>query len=232
MSKESFVFYKSFYEAIKNVPEEEQLKLYKAICEYSFEGKDILPEGIAKAMFILIKPNLDSANARYEASVENGKKGGRPKKETQQKPKQNPDETQTEPNSNLNVNDNVDVDDNVNDNEEINNNTSKSDDVGQVNDSSDETLVDDFEVLWGLYPKKQGKNQAYNHYRAWLKGRKFAGKTKKLTREQMWYAITEYAEKVKTWDRQYIKDGSTFFNNAIYEYAPSLEEVAERMNSG
>lgn len=31
-------------------------------------------------MFILIKPNIDSANARYKASVENGKKGGRPEK--------------------------------------------------------------------------------------------------------------------------------------------------------
>ena len=115
-------------------------------------------------------------------------------------------------------------------------NTSKSDDVGRENPPSDESsekeagIIDNFETLWKLYPKKEGKNQAYNHYRAWLKGRKFAGKTKKLTREQMWYAITEYAKKVKTWDRQYIKDGSTFFNNAIYEYAPSLEEVEERMN--
>ena len=34
MNKESFVFYKSFYEAIKNIPDSEQLKLYNAICEY------------------------------------------------------------------------------------------------------------------------------------------------------------------------------------------------------
>lgn len=119
----------------------------------------------------------------------------------------------------------------------INNNiyTSKSDDVGQANDpseslSKEDEIIGNFETLWSLYPKKQGKNQAYNHYRAWLKGRKFAGKTKKLTREQMWYAIKDYSDKVKTWDKQYIKDGSTFFNNAIYEYAPSLEEVEERMN--
>lgn len=120
----------------------------------------------------------------------------------------------------------------------INNNIymSKSDDVRQESSSSDENtrsekaIINDFETLWKLYPKKEGKNQAYNHYRAWLRGRKFAGKTQKLTREQMWYAITDYSEKVKTWDRQYIKDGSTFFNNAIYEYAPSLEEVEKRMN--
>ena len=127
-----------------------------------------------------------------------------------------------------------------------NNNMSKSDDIGRESFSSndeppltpqgeslskEEELIEDFEVLWERYPKKHGKNQAYNHYKAWLKGKKYAGKTTKLTREQMWYAIIDYTEKVKTWDKQYIKDGSTFFNNAICEYAPSLEVVKERMNS-
>ena len=129
MNRDSFVFYKSFYEAIKNIPEEEQLKLYNAICEYSlFDIIPNLPDGIAKAMFILMKPNIDNANARYKASVENGKRGGRPRKKqgennldkTQQKPNNNLDKTQQKPKQNLN--DNVDVDVNVNDN---NNNISK-----------------------------------------------------------------------------------------------------------
>ena len=123
MNRDSFVFYKSFYEAIKNIPEEEQLKLYNAICEYSlFDIIPNLPDGIAKAMFILMKPNIDNANARYKASVENGKRGGRPRKKqdennldkTQQKPNNNLDKTQQKPKQNLN--DNVDVDVNVNDN--------------------------------------------------------------------------------------------------------------------
>ena len=107
--KDSFIFYKSFYDAIKNIPDEEQLKLFKSICDYCFGENEIeLEDGIAKALFILIKPNIDSANARYKASVENGKKGGRPK-------------TQQKPNNNLNV----DVYDNVYDNiynKEIDNN--------------------------------------------------------------------------------------------------------------
>lgn len=116
--RDSIVFYKSFYEAIQNIPKEEQLKLYNAIFEYSFTEKEpIIDEGIAKAMFILIKPNIDSANARYKASVENGKKGGRPRKETQEKPKQNLEKTQEKPKQNLNDN----VNDNVNDNIKENN---------------------------------------------------------------------------------------------------------------
>lgn len=128
MNKESFVFYKSFYEAINNLSKEDQLEVYNAICEYSFNEN--IPEtltGVAKAMFILMKPNIDSANARYRASVENGKKGGRPKKkETQQKPNQNLDKTQQKPNQNLNDNVDDNVDDNVNYNIDNINNASKS----------------------------------------------------------------------------------------------------------
>ena len=115
--KDSIVFYKSFYEAIQKIPEEEQLKLYNAIFSYSFtEIEPEIEDGIAKAMFILIKPNIDSANARYKASVENGKKGGRPKKETQQKPNENLNKTQQKPKQNLNVNVNVNENVNVNNN--------------------------------------------------------------------------------------------------------------------
>lgn len=119
--KESFVFYKSFYDAIKRVPEECQLELYNAILSYSLEGKEVEKlSPIAEAMFILIKPNIDSSQRRYEASVNNGKKGGRPKKETQEEPNKNPEETQEEPDKNLNdnVDDNVDV--NVDDNKKKN----------------------------------------------------------------------------------------------------------------
>lgn len=128
--KDSVVFYKSFYEAIKNIPDTEQLKLYNAIFQYSFTSEEPnLEDGIAKAMFTLMKPNIDSANARYTASVENGKRGGRPRKETQQEPNKNPEETQPKPNQNQketqqepneNLNDNED--DNVNDNEDDNDN--------------------------------------------------------------------------------------------------------------
>ena len=108
--RESCVFYKSFYEAIKGIPQEEQLKLYNAIFEYVFENNEIQEIGIAKSMFTLIKPNIDSANKRYISSVENGKKGGRPK--TQLKPKNNLNKTQIKPIKNLNDN----VNDNDNDN--------------------------------------------------------------------------------------------------------------------
>lgn len=113
--KDSIVFYKSFYEAIKELPSKNQLEIYNAIFQKYFYNEDISLKGISKGIFNLIIPNVDSANKRYFANVENGKKGGRPKSEL--KPKENPKETQTEPKHNLNDNDNVN--DNVNDKDNI-----------------------------------------------------------------------------------------------------------------
>lgn len=109
--RESVVFYKSFYEAIKNIPKENQLDLFNAIFEYCFNENEIKMDGIVKAMFMLMKPNIDSANQRYDARVRNAKKGGRPKKE---KPKQNLTETYLKSNNkskqNLNYNYNYNLD--------------------------------------------------------------------------------------------------------------------------
>ena len=150
MAKDSFVFYKSFYDAIKKIPEEYQLELYNAILSYSLEGlepSNLSP--IAEAMFILIKPNIDSSKKRYETSVENGKRGGRPKQETQDEPNQNLQETQRKPKDNLqetqdepnqNLNEDVDVDDNedvdVDDNEDVDVDDNEDVDV-DVDDNED-----------------------------------------------------------------------------------------------
>ena len=104
--RESFVFYKSFYESIKELDPQEQVKVYNAIFEYEFNENKIELNGITKSIFTLILPQLEANNKRYE----NGKKGGRPK--TKLKPKQNQTKTKTKPNDN--VNDNVNVNDNDN----------------------------------------------------------------------------------------------------------------------
>ena len=76
--RDSFIFYRSFYEAIEGLPDNIRLEVFTAITEYALYGK--LPENLkpfARGMFTLIKPNLDVNSVRYD----NGKKGGRkPKK--------------------------------------------------------------------------------------------------------------------------------------------------------
>lgn len=109
--RDSIVFYRSFYEAIKEIPIEQQGIVYNAIYGYALDGVEPELNGIAKAIFLLVKPQIDANNSRYEngkKGAEHGKKGGRPKnenpKETPNEPQENPKET---PNENVNVNDNV-----------------------------------------------------------------------------------------------------------------------------
>ena len=101
----SVVFFRSYYNSILLMSEENQLEIYNAIFNYAFNG--IIPSDLSnevKSVFLLMKPNIDSSINRYKASVENGKKGGRPKKENLEKPKRNLTQTQYKPTTNLNYN--------------------------------------------------------------------------------------------------------------------------------
>ena len=117
MERESFVFYRSFYEGIKELPRDIQGEVLTAIMEYGLNGVTTENQKpITKAMFALIKPQLDANNQRFEngkLGAEHGKKGGRPRKE---KPQENPTLTPKKPQENPNLTPNVNVNDNVNDN--------------------------------------------------------------------------------------------------------------------
>ena len=113
MERESFVFYRSFYEGIKELPRDIQGEVLTAIMEYGLNGVTTENQKpITKAMFALIKPQLDANNQRFEngrLGAEHGKKGGRPKKE---KPQENPNQTPKKPQENPNQTPNVNVNDN------------------------------------------------------------------------------------------------------------------------
>mgnify|MGYP007009152901 CR=1 FL=1 len=73
-SRDSFIFYRSFKDAIDDLEDKDKLSLYEAIVIYALEQKVAEMTGISKILFKLIKPQLD-ANFRKR---ENGKKGGAP----------------------------------------------------------------------------------------------------------------------------------------------------------
>jgi len=92
--RDSFIFYRSFYEAIKDLPRDIQGEIYTAIMEYSLygnEAENLKP--VARSIFTLIKPQIDVNNKRFD----NGCKGGRPKNYNQE-------ETKPKPNYNDNKN--------------------------------------------------------------------------------------------------------------------------------
>lgn len=118
---DSFVFYRSFYDALREFKQSDRTKIYDAIFQYIFDGKEPELRGTSKAAWILIRPQLD-ANIRRR---ENGNKGGRPaktkptvsEKETNGYSNEKPmvietaskTETETKPNVNVNVNANANV---------------------------------------------------------------------------------------------------------------------------
>lgn len=78
--KESMIIYESAYKAINYLPDEKlQLEAFKGLMEYGFYGT--VPESenpFVNMIFVQAIPSMRSAKERYDASVENGKKGGRP----------------------------------------------------------------------------------------------------------------------------------------------------------
>ena len=94
--RESIIFYRSFYEAIKDLKTDIQGEIYTAIMEYGLYGKETENLGpIARSIFTLVKPQIDKNIKRYE----NGCRGGRP----------NRNKSEQEPKEKDNVNDNKNI---------------------------------------------------------------------------------------------------------------------------
>lgn len=115
--RDSFIIFKNWADAINALPEEYQLEAYKSLVAYGTSGQ--MPDDISqvtKALLISFSVGMENSICRYNASVNNGKLGGRPPKKKEELETQGnlekPSITQDnldEPTHNLNVN--------VNDNE-------------------------------------------------------------------------------------------------------------------
>ena len=108
--RDSFIFYRSFYEAIKDLPHKEFDQCVRAICEYGLNGQIVEVNGkMSKVAMTLILPQLEANYKRYA----NGSKGGRPKKTNGFENKKPNGYEKKKPNKNVNDNENVNVNDNV-----------------------------------------------------------------------------------------------------------------------
>jgi hypothetical protein len=108
--RDSFIFYRSFYDAISDLTEHQQLEVYKAIFEYSLNFNEVELIGVSSTVFKLIKPNLEANNKRYlNGTQPKNKQNG---SETEAKEKQNG----SKPEANKDKDKDVDKDNNVNEN--------------------------------------------------------------------------------------------------------------------
>ena len=103
MKRDTFVYYRSFYEATKLLDNDDFAEITRAICEYALNGNEPSIEGVPMVVFKLIKPQIDANNAKFLNGGKGGgfgQLGGRPRKETPTKPQQNPKETPKKPQQN------------------------------------------------------------------------------------------------------------------------------------
>lgn len=100
--RESTIIYRSFYDAIIELPKETQAEVWNAIFEYSLNFKLVELKGLAKTIFTLIKPQLDANIKRYE----NGNKPKQKQKISKTEAKDKQEASKNEANKNDNVNDN------------------------------------------------------------------------------------------------------------------------------
>lgn len=83
--RDSFVFYRSFYESISTLDDEAQLQLYRAIVNYSLNQEEPILTGVALGFWTLIRPNLEANNKRWENGSQPKQKQNRSKTEANNK---------------------------------------------------------------------------------------------------------------------------------------------------
>ena len=101
-TRDSMVVYRTFYDVMMMMNQSDRDKFIRAVFEYGLDGKepDLQNNSSVKMGFMFARKLIDSANERYRKSVENGKKGGAPKgntnacKKTTQNNLKQPDSTQ------------------------------------------------------------------------------------------------------------------------------------------
>ena len=105
IERDAILFYRSFYEAIKRIPDPTiKAEAYEAIIGYGITGEMPDCTGFAESIFYMAKPQIDANNKKYL----NGLKGGKPQPienqlETKTKPSDNQDVTKQEPSDNQDV---------------------------------------------------------------------------------------------------------------------------------
>ena len=89
-----------------------------------------------------------------------------------------------------------------------------------ASDTEARNKEEDFEIIYGIYPKKRGKAKAYELYLSWLKGRTINGRKIKLSNKQMYLAVRKYVNQCEedATDLQYYKNFDTLMGKQILDY--------------
>lgn len=75
MQRKQFTFYRSFWDAMRNLPKREQLLFIRALCAYALDGEESTLSGSAAASaFCVVQPILDTGRRKAELAIANESK--------------------------------------------------------------------------------------------------------------------------------------------------------------
>lgn len=113
MERKQFTWYRSYYDALKELPAEEFRDIVLAVCAYALDGEEPELSGVVRAIFTLIRPTLEVGRSKAEnrsraeqTSLSAEQTGNRPEQtknkpeQTQNKPEQTgnkPEQTRNKP---------------------------------------------------------------------------------------------------------------------------------------
>ena len=94
MERKQFTWYRSYYDALKELPAEEFRDIVLAVCAYALDGEEPELSGVARAIFTLIRPTLEVGRSkaenrsRAEQTVLSAEQTGNRPEQTKNKPEQ------------------------------------------------------------------------------------------------------------------------------------------------
>ena len=167
-----FTFFHSFYEAARELEEQDRLRFYDAIINYSINGEEPDLSGNIKAMFMLAKPVLDKSREKSKS----GKKGGEANtKQTESKAEANLKQTGSKSEANRKQNESKSEANAKQTGSDISEEKDKEIEkdkeyitphTPQGGDGAQGVAKNRFELFWAAYPNKTGKGAAQ---KAWNK---------------------------------------------------------------
>ena len=213
--KSSFLIYHEYREPLKLLTDEQRGRLLMALIDYSESG--VVPEldGISMMAFSFIQSQMDRDSKKYEnrcsSNRENGKKGGRPKKEndSEENPK-NPLGFEETEKKTKNRKKPIKIK-NKDTEKDINKNTMCKSEADAL-----------FERVWKLYPQKRGKGKVSDANKRRLLDIGF---------DELSRAIDRYKADLALDDWRKPQNGSTFFNSGYIDYLDANYEKPERIQS-
>lgn len=180
--RKSFVIYTDYMELVEELDDAETAEMFKAMLIYA-SGEDVpkFSDRHVKAIFGIIRRQMDRDNEKYEEIVRKRREASRKAVEARKEKKQN---NQTSANgnqtsANLPDNDNENGNENVNDNENVNGNENdnninnviithalppKSPQGGTASEKYEQDK--NFMSFWSVYPKKSGVNAAFKAWKS------------------------------------------------------------------